>query len=741
MGVRILFRDSDGREGVFNLSPEIALYIGRALDCALRTDDASVSRKHSVIRMEQGSFYVEDLGSSNGTYVNNVRVTKHRLIHNDVVRCGSLFLRYLEGDLRPQSPGDFTVVPAGMVGGRPVFAGAHHEIAAPREIDAPADQDLQAGANEPSDVTHPAPPLCGGPPWLEERVPSAPRSDDVNDDDDAEDQVVEEVVEARRTIEALQRAYDSEVAAAKQLRAEISVQWDRNDELRCALADRYMDEERRVVRHPALEVTGDVKPTASIRVRIDLTREMTAATAGPPIPLTELETNWSELPVAVRVESSHLLFPDGNEGTVLVRRAQPSVGFTLRAEVAAELPPSGEIEIRAIFRHRNRFCGEARCLLRAGPRWIPPSPAPSTAVVVLRGAEGPDLTVNIYRERTMPHDYLFWTIDVDDRYRALIKTKSAGGVMLPASTNPGLFVQGLFKAAAGCPPGLHLARLKGIGELLWDMTPECFRKIYWTLRDAAGDDFSIQFVVDDPWIPWELMRPKRDGSGGLELLAETHPLARGFLEYPDQMRPILPVVGKLLTVAPDYKMRPQLVPLPSAREESEEIQRAFSAEPVGALAATLLAVLTDDANQAVSVLHFAGHGSFDPIQAQNSTLSLEDGDLTVHDVRRQEVSLGERYGTLVILNACELGATGDVLGTMGGWAEAFAYRRFGGVVAPLWAVDDGHAGNAIVTFLELVLKEKETVGRALLRVRREFGTFAPTYASYLYYGDVNARFE
>src|SRR6266545_2086988 len=96
MGARVLFRDSHGRDGQVDLNPAAPLYVGRALDCAVRTDDAMVSRKHSMIRMENGRYYVEDLGSSNGTHVNDVRITKHPLSHNDVVRCGSLWLRYIE---------------------------------------------------------------------------------------------------------------------------------------------------------------------------------------------------------------------------------------------------------------------------------------------------------------------------------------------------------------------------------------------------------------------------------------------------------------------------------------------------------------------------------------------------------------------------------------------------------------------------------------------------------------------
>ncbi len=495
-----------------------------------------------------------------------------------------------------------------------------------------------------------------------------------------------------------------------------------------------------IVRYPSVRADGEVRPAAALRIEVDLASQPGASTAGPAIPFSDLPGDWSELPISVRVASSHLSFPDGDEGVVLIRRGQPSIPYRLRAEVTAELPPSGHIEIRASFRHRNRFCGDARCLVAiAGAPVAPAPPSPTTAVVVPPDAEGPVLTVNIYRERTMPPDSLFWTIDVNDSLRSLVRVRTSGSVTLSGAGSPGQFVQGLFKAAAGCPPGMHVARLQGIGERLWDMAPECFRTIYWLLRDQLGDDFPIQLVVDDPWIPWELMRPRRDGAGGLKLLAETHPIGRGFQDYPDQMRHRLPAGGKVVTIAPAYHMRPQLGALPSAQEESAELQARFSAEAIEPRAGRLLMLLADT-SQAVSVLHFAGHGGFDPAQVQSSILALDDGDVMVHDVRRQETMLGEKFGTLLILNACEVGATGDVQGTIGGWAEAFAYRRFGGVIAPLWAVDDEHARNAVVTLLGLVLNEKETIGRALMRVRREFGALAPTYASYIYFGDVNARF-
>src|SRR5262245_35671231 len=104
MPAKILYRDATGRDGAVELRGE-PVWIGRAMDCAVRTDDAMVSRKHSMIRFDQGRYWVEDLGSSNGTHVNDVKVTRQALSHNDVVRCGSLWLRYIEeGPLASPGP-------------------------------------------------------------------------------------------------------------------------------------------------------------------------------------------------------------------------------------------------------------------------------------------------------------------------------------------------------------------------------------------------------------------------------------------------------------------------------------------------------------------------------------------------------------------------------------------------------------------------------------------------------------
>jgi len=70
-------------------------HIGResTKDIALSMDN-TVSRNHARIAQEAGGFVVYDDGSTNGTFVNNARVSRHELANADVVQVGSSKLRF-----------------------------------------------------------------------------------------------------------------------------------------------------------------------------------------------------------------------------------------------------------------------------------------------------------------------------------------------------------------------------------------------------------------------------------------------------------------------------------------------------------------------------------------------------------------------------------------------------------------------------------------------------------------------
>lgn len=62
--------------------------IGRLPDNTVQIDNLAVSGHHAKIYWNDGHYVVEDLGSLNGTYVNNKRVGKATLIHGDQVLIG-----------------------------------------------------------------------------------------------------------------------------------------------------------------------------------------------------------------------------------------------------------------------------------------------------------------------------------------------------------------------------------------------------------------------------------------------------------------------------------------------------------------------------------------------------------------------------------------------------------------------------------------------------------------------------
>jgi pSer/pThr/pTyr-binding forkhead associated (FHA) protein len=70
------------------------IMIGRGADCQLILDDDYVSTRHARVVGAPNGIYIEDLGSTNGTYVNGQRITAPTSITlADTVRIGKTMLR------------------------------------------------------------------------------------------------------------------------------------------------------------------------------------------------------------------------------------------------------------------------------------------------------------------------------------------------------------------------------------------------------------------------------------------------------------------------------------------------------------------------------------------------------------------------------------------------------------------------------------------------------------------------
>jgi pSer/pThr/pTyr-binding forkhead associated (FHA) protein len=75
--------------------------IGRA-ECDVELNDPDVSRLHAVVRLVDGGLAVEDLGSTNGTFVNEQRIAGiAELAAGDRVRFGNTVWRLIAASGRP----------------------------------------------------------------------------------------------------------------------------------------------------------------------------------------------------------------------------------------------------------------------------------------------------------------------------------------------------------------------------------------------------------------------------------------------------------------------------------------------------------------------------------------------------------------------------------------------------------------------------------------------------------------
>lgn len=68
-----------------------AITIGRSPDCDLRLQDGFLSSRHARVANDDGDLSIEDLGSTNGTYVNQELVKGRVLLERgDIVQVGGV---------------------------------------------------------------------------------------------------------------------------------------------------------------------------------------------------------------------------------------------------------------------------------------------------------------------------------------------------------------------------------------------------------------------------------------------------------------------------------------------------------------------------------------------------------------------------------------------------------------------------------------------------------------------------
>jgi len=138
---RLKLKSGGQSAAIYELSGKTAT-IGRSPECDYVIDDLEVSRQHTSIGREGDSFFVEDLNSTNGTFLNGKRLRKKKILTNgDLITIGEQHVlefemtEAIEGSAKePQTPSNAPV-----------------ESTEPAEQE-PVIQDMQELVEEPSDT-------------------------------------------------------------------------------------------------------------------------------------------------------------------------------------------------------------------------------------------------------------------------------------------------------------------------------------------------------------------------------------------------------------------------------------------------------------------------------------------------------------------------------------------------------------------------------------------------------------
>lgn len=91
---KLVCQEGEGAGAEYVLQDTVTL--GRKKTCGIVVDDGKCSREHSRVVREGAAYFIEDLKSANGTYLNDLKITRNRLAYGDKIRLGRSVFVFLE---------------------------------------------------------------------------------------------------------------------------------------------------------------------------------------------------------------------------------------------------------------------------------------------------------------------------------------------------------------------------------------------------------------------------------------------------------------------------------------------------------------------------------------------------------------------------------------------------------------------------------------------------------------------
>jgi hypothetical protein len=468
-------------------------------------------------------------------------------------------------------------------------------------------------------------------------------------------------------------------------------------------------------------------------------------------------------PEQVHIVNVHLLMRDqSKQGEMTCSAAAGTIKqavFELNAPEIETDEKERVLElIRVNFYVRGRWCGEAQTNIeilrdeKVRPRddrnLAPEEPMWRRHLHVEPGAPPPDFLIRIQSSG----DNFRWTF-LSPHLNFKLKDEDC----IQKLAKPERYVADNFEWLAGKKSdGINRDNVEGSCQRLYAATPQAFKDAYWQLFHAVNAPAevpavsaekaikfeTIQFVSDEPSVPWEIMQVvDRDiePDVGPVILSEKYKVGRWLAKSSCILRSQINVREFRVSTS-TYSQVKDVTPLPWTQDERNYLSaNPWNAQILNLLVEDIRKFLVEGTAQAI---HFACHGEMDQAQPQRSKIWLEDDRINflTTAVDRDSVRLGiGSHHPLVFLNACQLGAGGMVLNMGSGWPQAFLDVGASAFIGPLWSVQDESARDAATHFYE-ELRVGKSMGEALQTMRKKWlDGGSVTFLAYTLYGDPTAK--
>jgi hypothetical protein len=261
-----------------------------------------------------------------------------------------------------------------------------------------------------------------------------------------------------------------------------------------------------------------------------------------------------------------------------------------------------------------------------------------------------------------------------------------------------------------------------VGELVHDRVWDALAAV----AAKVGRPPSVLLVTGEAYIPWELARvpsaEDRPWLGAQTVLGRWPYLNRRYAQHP-------PATIDATRLAVVYGAYPASIELPAAKAEGEGLVSRYAGTAVTPTVASILDML--GGKVPADVLHVALHGNFDSGGDEDGILMIDGEEyLAPEDIE----GVGTSAVRLAFLNACQVARGREVFGNYAGMAAALIRIGVGGLVAPLWKVDDEVAGTISDAYYADVFAGTRSPASFLRRLRCEATGVESTHLAYVFFG-------